>query len=417
MTAITAQLSLADLRRITLPRIADWLAVAVGASLPWSTSATGILVALWLLTSLSTFDVLALWREVRTAPGGLPVLLAAFALAGLLWADTSAGERLRGIEPFLRLLAIPVLFAQFRRSGRGMWVAAGFLTSAAVLLALSWTMIAFDWRFGHTYGVPVKDYIIQSGIFALCAFALFDLGVDQWVGGQRLVCLGCATLAVAFIANILYVTTGRTTLVVIPVLFVLLGARRLSWPAFAAFLVAGVVFATAIWTTSAFVRERVASVFTEIAAARDTGVETSAGDRLAFWNDSLGALREAPLVGHGTGMIQEMFRRRAAETGAAAVATNPHNEILAVAIQLGIVGAALLIAMWIAHGRMFLVPGLAARIGLMAVAQNIVGSLFNSHLMDFTQSWLYVFAVGIFGGMVLRQHGTPAPSEPPALTR
>jgi len=35
--------------------------------------------------------------------------------------------------------------------------------------------------------------------------------------------------------------------------------------------------------------------------------------------------------------------------------------------------------------------------------QNIVSSLFNSHLFDFTSGWLYVFGVGVVGGMVLRQ--------------
>jgi O-antigen ligase len=53
----------------------------------------------------------------------------------------------------------------------------------------------------------------------------------------------------------------------------------------------------------------------------------------------------------------------------------------------------------------------------MAVTQNIVGSLFNSHLMDFTQSWLYVFAVGVFGGMAMRQRGTDAPAQAPLLAQ
>jgi hypothetical protein len=35
------------------------------------------------------------------------------------------------------------------------------------------------------------------------------------------------------------------------------------------------------------------------------------------------------------------------------------------------------------------------------VTQNIVSSLFNSHLFDFNQGWLYVFGVGVLGGTVL----------------
>jgi hypothetical protein len=47
-------------------------------------------------------------------------------------------------------------------------------------------------------------------------------------------------------------------------------------------------------------------------------------------------------------------------------------------------------------------PGLAAWIGLVVVVQNIVGSLFNSHLFDFLQGWTYVVGVGVAGGMMLR---------------
>jgi hypothetical protein len=38
---------------------------------------------------------------------------------------------------------------------------------------------------------------------------------------------------------------------------------------------------------------------------------------------------------------------------------------------------------------------------MMVVTQSIISCQFNSHLLDFTQSWLYVFGVGIFGGTVL----------------
>jgi O-antigen ligase len=82
-------------------------------------------------------------------------------------------------------------------------------------------------------------------------------------------------------------------------------------------------------------------------------------------------------------------------------ATNPHNQMLTVGIQLGIVGIVILIAMWIVHLRLFLVPGIAAGMGLAVVVENVVGSLFNSQLFDFTQGWIYVVGAGVAGGAVL----------------
>jgi hypothetical protein len=80
---------------------------------------------------------------------------------------------------------------------------------------------------------------------------------------------------------------------------------------------------------------------------------------------------------------------------------NPHSQILGVAVQLGLIGAALLAAMWIAHLALFRDGSLIAWFGLVVVGSNIVSSLFNSHLFDFTQGWLYVFGLGVTGGAVL----------------
>ncbi len=38
----------------------------------------------------------------------------------------------------------------------------------------------------------------------------------------------------------------------------------------------------------------------------------------------------------------------------------------------------------------------------MVVLQNVFSSLFNSHLFDFHEGWMYVLGVGVAGGMVLR---------------
>ena len=77
------------------------------------------------------------------------------------------------------------------------------------------------------------------------------------------------------------------------------------------------------------------------------------------------------------------------------------------AIQLGLIGTVLLFAMWIAHLALFRGGTLIAWFGLIIVVQNVVSSLFNSHLSDFAQGWLYVLGVGVLGG-----NGAAAPSAP-----
>jgi O-antigen ligase len=407
------------LGRARLARIADGLVVAVVVSLPWSTSATGILIVLWLLAFVPTVDVAALRREVLTCAGGLPVLLWLLAVVGMLWADAPLSERLGGLSAFHRLLVIPMLIAQFRRSEIGNSVLIGFLCSSGVLLVTSVTHAALFGRVSWIKGlpgVPVKDYISQSTIFVICIFVLLGIAVDVWRARRHRSALALVLLALMFLADIAYIVTARTALVVMPVLAVLFGFRQLGWKGLVAAFVAVAALAAALWASSPYLRDRVQHAFTEVGAYQATNMITSSGLRLEFWKKSIGFAAQAPVIGHGTGSINGLFRSSVVgqETASAVSSENPHQQILTVAIQLGLIGAGLLIAMWAAHVALFSGPGLVPWIGLVVVVQNVISSQFNSHLFDFTQGWLYVFGVGVIGGMVRRAQSSGAEAVQPS---
>jgi O-antigen ligase len=211
--------------------VADWLALGVAVSLPWSTSASSILVVLWLLAVLPTLDVAMMQRELMSAAGGLPVLFCALGALGMLWADVSWHERFSGFDSFHRFLAVPLLLAQFRRSEHGFRVFLGFFLSVTAVLFCSWALVLFPSLPWHTSypGVPAKDYILQSTDFLMCAFVLFALVFDDVRAGRWSAVAWRIGLAVLFLANIALVITGRTTLLVAPVLVLLLGWREFGW--------------------------------------------------------------------------------------------------------------------------------------------------------------------------------------------
>jgi O-antigen ligase len=394
--------------RVRLERSADVLAALLAASLPWSTSATSILAVVWVVVLVPTLDPAPLLRLLRHPAALLPVVLFALAVLGLAWGGTVPwSERFSGFGQFAKLVAILPLLMQFARSENGHWPLLAFFASATVLLVYSWLLVVFPSlpSNGYPQGVPVKDYVIQSEIFAVCVFALFDRAIAaskeaRWRDAALLV-----VLALIFIANIAFVATARTTLVIMAVLFVLLGLRHFNRIQLAVFFAAVVACAAIVWTSSPYLRDRISHVSTDI-DKRKAAPETSTGARLYFWKQSLTSIQEAPLIGHGTGSVREAFRRVASDP-AQELATNPHNQVFAVGMQLGAIGIVVLLAMWLVHWRLFLGPDATAWIGLVVVAQNVVGSLFNSHLFDFTQGWLYVVGVGVAGGMMLRQQGKP----------
>jgi len=401
------------LDRERLKRVADWLVVGVAVSMPWSTSVTGILVALWLMTFLPTLDVAALRRTIANPAGGLPIALYAFGFLGMLWAEAPLSERLSGLESFVKLLVIPLLLVQFQRSDLGLRVVAGFLASCTLLLAVSWMLWLFPSlprgsRHGLP-GVPVKDYIVQSGEFLLCAFAVTHLAVSAWSQQRRLLAAALAGLALLFLANPVFVISSRTSLVVLPVMLGVLAVQRLSWKGSLTLLFAGAVLATAAWASSPFLRYRTLSAIEEVTRYHSEEAETSAGYRLEFWKKSIEFVAQAPVIGHGTGSTESLFRGAATGTGISAAFTdNPHNQTLIIAVQLGLIGVALLYAMWLAHALLFRCGDWPCWIGLGIVAQTVVSALFNSQLFYFTPGWIYVFGVGVLGGMVLARQKTQA---------
>jgi O-antigen ligase len=404
------------LDRKWMSRFTDGLAAAVAASLPWSTSLTGILIAAWFVALLPTLEPGALRREVLSPAGGLPLILLGLAALGMAWADVTVSERLAGLDGFFKLLFIPFLLVQFRLSSRGWWVVVAFLGGSLVLLVLSWGLALIPdlpWR-GKAPGVPVKDYISQSAIFTLCAFALLGGAVEAWRCHQRQLALMLALIAAAFGANIAFVETSRTTLVTLAVLVPLFGLRHFGWRGLLGAGVTGCALAGTVWISSSYLRERVIHAVEEVRSYQSEHEETSAGLRLDFWKNSIHAIARAPIAGNGTGSIPEQLRSTiSAETGVASFATvNPHNQVLVVAIQLGATGVVALLAMWIAHLIRFRGDGVIAWIGTVAVVENMVGSIFNSHISDFTHGWLYVFAVGVLGGMAIRPAGQDRPGIP-----
>ena len=389
-----------------LAQLADWELVAVAIALPWSTSATAILLVVWLVTLLPTLDLAVFWREVKSPAGGLPVVLWLLGVFGMLWADVSWPDRFAGLGSFHRLLMIPLLLAQFRRSENGRWVLYGFLASAVALLLASWALVfgLVSWQTNHHldhFGVAVHDVIAQSTIFLICLFALI------WPIGELLLnrnwrlAIGLAGLAALFLANLVFVAISRADVVVIPVLIVVLGWRGFGFKGAILACIAAGILAAGAWLGSPYLRGRLQQAVDDVQIYRTTHVHNDIGDHFEFLKKSIAFVREAPVIGHGTGSIPDLFRRSTiGQTGAAAVVSvNPHNQILAVATQLGLVGATVLLGMWLAHYLLFRATDLTAWIGTVVVVENVVSSLSSSHLFDFVHGWLYVLGVGVVGGM------------------
>jgi O-antigen ligase len=390
--------------RLSLMTFADWAAVAVAVALPWSTSAVGVAIAVWLVVLLPSLDADSLKRALVAPAGSLAVLLWCLGVVGMFWADVGWHDRFAGLDSFHRLLAIPLLLAQFRRTGNGMWVACGFFISSITVLIASYAIIAV---FGHgwhrVYGIPVHDTIFQGSEFLISGFGAIGYAALTRGKGAELWPIAILTIGALFLVNFAFATASRSALVVAPLLLLLLGWRLFRWKGVLVAVLLTAMAGSAMWFGSPVIRDRVMRSISEIQRYRATDEATSIGEHTAFLKESLTMVVSAPIIGHGTGSIAEEFRRiTAGKMGVSAMPTvNPHNQTLAVAIQLGFVGAVALWAMWIAHLALFSGASAVAWVGLVLVTENILSSTVHSHLFDFNSGWLYVFGVGALGGTIL----------------
>jgi O-antigen ligase len=388
----------------------DIVAALIAFSLPWSTSLVGIFAIVWLVTLAPTLDFKLFLLSLKRPVCALPIALFLLALGGTLWSDAPWGARSYALSPVTKLLVLPLLFYHFERSTRGMWVFVAFLVSCVLLMMMSWLVLMYPGltlKHGDVErGIFVKNYIDQSQEFALCAVVLaypvITLLRDRKVWQASLLIV----IAASFIANMAFVIVSRTALVTMPIMLAVFALMHLKWRTNVMLFLAAIVLGALAWMASPQLQATTERFSRDYRIYKEFNQPTSIGLRLEFWEKSLRFFAQAPIVGHGTGSTRGLFE--AAATGPKVLAQgqvigNPHNQTLNVAVQWGSIGVVILYAMWLVHLLLFRGQGLVAWIGLMVVLQNFFSSMFNSHLFDFHEGWMYVLGVGVAGGMAMRE--------------
>ncbi|MHC2586765.1 O-antigen ligase family protein [Bradyrhizobium ottawaense] len=212
----------------------------------------------------------------------------------------------------------------------------------------------------------------------------------------------------AFLLNLAFVASSRTSLVSLPILLLISTLRYLDWRRALMLYLAIVAIGTLTWCGASNLRLRIESIQQQYASTSDQ--PTSVGIRLLYWSKALTFVGSAPLVGHGTGSIRSLFERDAIGKTVVEeqIVANPHNQTLYFAIEWGVIGVALLWVMWIAHLVMFAEKRWISWLGIFVVSQNIFDSLFNSHISDYVEGWIYVLGVSVAAGMISKFRELPA---------
>lgn len=391
---------------------ARWSAIAIGFSVPISTALDNILIVLVLLLWLLGAGFRSKWEAIRQNPVALAALaLFGAMIAGCFYGQATTGEGVNYLGKYLDLLLIPVLISLFGEEKARSHALTGFMLAMGLTLFLSCLIqtglfprnALLQGEAGNAF--VFKWQLTQNIFMAFFAYLLAVKARHARSSHARWLFVLAALLAAG---NVLFMMEGRTGYMVLAALLLYFCFGWLRWKGLALALAAGMVVAAAGYAGVGSIKQRVGKVVDEVAAWRKGGGEpSSSGQRLDYYTNTLAIIRDHPVIGVGTGGFEQAYTEQARiSNSVTARSNNPHNQYLLIAAQLGLVGLALLLYLFVTHWRMaaHLPIPLEKDMARGALLTLAVGSLFNSLLLDHAEGLFYAWATGVlFAGLNIAQ--------------
>lgn len=381
---------------------------------PVSTALTNVFCALFALALLTAPEF---WRNLRlfvTDPTSLAaVLLLAALAASVAYSVAPHDKAWLWVAKYHKLLIVPFAVIAFRQSGWAPIIRRAWFVTLCVILLLSSTNYLGLTAIGpaHATALPIsrawvfKSHIAAGMFGALLFYQAADLALASRSAQPR---IAYAAVAAWALVNVFVMLQGRTGQVIALALALVVAARLTlalrHQSALRAALAAGIIvaataaLAAAAWTMQG---SRLTHVPTEISSYEQTNAVTSTGLRLEWYKKALALYRARPVIGYGAGGLESGFTKLAQGKSAAQaqLTSNPHNEYLLMAVQLGTVGVVLFLNLLIQVARGSRTLDSRSRhllLGWLAIFT--VGSLANSLLLDFAEGHLMVLLAGMLVG-------------------
>jgi O-antigen ligase len=351
--------------------------------------ATGLVGLFWLLSG--QFN--ATWQRIKREPVVFFVLgLWVLSLIGMAYTPAPLSQAVGGEGKYFKLLILPValfLLDDPRWIRRALYAFLGALTLAVFASYLEELGITPDWTaVGDT--TAFAGHITLSLFEAIGAFIVFTLA--RFEPQRRVFWI---VLGIFFLSHLFTLNTGRTGQVLALAMLALLMFQVWRWKGVLVGGLAATLLIAGVWFGSAQFQQRIHVGENDLQQYSQGESRNSLGARLDFWTNSLKIIRDAPLTGHGTASLKQVYPAYASANGW--LTDNPHNEFLMVTIQWGVLALVLLLGLYIAAWRASeqLVPAAAAMMHGVLMAYGL-GSLFNSLLLDHREGMMFALFIGLF---------------------
>jgi len=382
-------------------------AIALGFTLPISGPPLnyillGSMLILW-ICSADYRDKFAQITRNRVALAALALFV--LLIAGSTYGTRNPGDGLNYLVKYSDLAFVPIFVTVFNTDRARQYAWFAFASAIALTLILSyvlWTGVVrhdFPDLPGHPNPAVFKYYLTENVLLAFGALVFAQLARAARSVRQR---RWWWTLAALTVINVAFMSQGRTGQLILVALGLYLGHSIWGWRATLGAAAGVALLASALMLGTAAGNNRYALALDEFRNWQPgQATDSSIGLRLGFYQNSLGIVREHPLLGTGTGSFPRAYADRVAGT-AMAPTTNPHNEYLNIAVQLGGIGVLAMLYLFYCVWRdaRDLPPAHEQLLARGLVITFAIGCLFNSWLMDYTEGLLFAWASGLlFAGL------------------
>ena len=388
---------------------ARWTTIALGIAIPLSTALDNIL--LFILLALLIGNSRAVWQElIQNAVARACLMLFTALMLGMAYGATPFKEAAGILGKYSDLAFVPLLMVAARDVETRRRAMLGFLAAMLLTAVLSWMvglgiLPVAEWMWRGC--LPENPAIFRSSITQniLMVYAAFLLALQARAATSPKIKWLASGLAVLAGGNVLFMVQGKTGYLILLVLLVYFvwqirpqhlprQGRKSGWGKGLLMGLLALILMLSAYQVSPRLQGRMDQMVAEFQAWQpNAGNETSTGERLDFYYNTIVLVKQHPLLGLGTGGFAAAYAQQV-QGKDVMLTRNPHNEYLMIMVQIGVTGLALLLylfhTLWRCAAQL---PSLfeqdAARGLVLAIG---AAALFNSPLLDHTEGLFFAFA-------------------------
>lgn len=330
-----------------------------------------------------------------------------FCCIGMLYSSGEFAIKIKILLKYLKLLLIPLIIASVTHQKIRSYGLKIFLYGSVVAVCISYAkwlqILPMDLGL-HDISSPDHGFVFFKNRIAhniILSFAMYIMLIEarRENGWMKYI---WTTLALLTFFDVMHLVNGRSGQIICLGLLAYFFIKTFGKKALLTIFIVcslGFIFKAAV---TPYLPERLMAISQEIQDTEQKKELTSSGIRLEMYKSTSRMILASPIWGHGVGSLRQEFSRL--KQGNADVRLdrfdNPHNQFLLTLFELGIVGFLVLMYMFLKHWAILKNnthknEAYLAEIIEGLVLTMIIGSLFNSLLLDASEGRFYCVMAGL----------------------